>query len=47
MDKETFQTEAQKLIIEDQEGQHWALGGKGGVWYWYNGSAWVRRDPPH
>ncbi len=47
MDKETFQTEVQRLIIEDQEGQHWALGGKGGAWYWYNGSAWVRRDPPH
>jgi hypothetical protein len=46
LDQAAFQAEVQKLVIQDQGGQHWALGGEGGVWYWYDGSAWVRRDPP-
>jgi hypothetical protein len=46
LDRATFQAEVQKLVIQDERGQHWALGGEGGVWYWYDGSTWVRRDPP-
>jgi hypothetical protein len=46
LDLAAFRAEVQKLVVKDEHGQYWALGGEGGTWYWYDGHAWVRQEPP-
>lgn len=45
LDRTAFQAAVQKLVMRDERGDYWALSGEGGLWYWYDGRAWVRRDP--
>ena len=45
LDRGAFEAAMRQLIVQDQDGQYWALGGDDGAWYWYDGSGWVRRDP--
>jgi len=46
IDRSTYQAEIQKLVIQDQTGDSWWLGGEDGQWYWHNGQDWIPRDPP-
>jgi hypothetical protein len=46
LDEATFHDEVRKLLIADGHGGHWMVGTDGGDWFWYDGRAWVRRDPP-
>jgi hypothetical protein len=40
-----YDAELEKLVIEDETGA-WMMGAESGDWYWYDGRAWVRREPP-
>lgn len=40
-----YQAEIQDLIVRDQTGNTWWLGGQHGAWHWFNGRSWERRDP--
>jgi len=46
MDPAIYQAEIQKLVLQDQSGNSWWLGGETGQWYWHDGQEWVPRDPP-
>ncbi len=35
-----------KLRLRDSEGRFWMIGAKTGKWYYFDGRAWVKADPP-
>ncbi|MBN1197404.1 MAG: hypothetical protein JXA62_08360, partial [Candidatus Aminicenantes bacterium] len=35
-----------KLMIVDEEGRYWMIGGKSGRWYRHDGTQWIQDDPP-
>jgi hypothetical protein len=45
IDAATFEARRSALTVQGPEGGYWCPGG-GETWYWYDGSAWVQRDPP-
>jgi hypothetical protein len=45
IDRATFEAQRQALTVRGPDGSHWSPGG-GGCWYWYDGTAWVERQPP-
>jgi hypothetical protein len=46
LDDAAYDAELQRLVIEDDAGDHWVVGAESGEWYWYDGEQWVHRDPP-
>ena len=42
---EDFKQALKKLLLTDEEGQYWMIGGKTGKWYRYDGSKWNSGDP--
>jgi len=46
LDAAGFQAAVGELMVQDERGGYWALGGDDGGWHWYDGQKWVRRDPP-
>lgn len=46
MDSATFREELEKLVVQDGSGGYWMPGLESGEWFWFNGSEWIRRDPP-
>jgi hypothetical protein len=46
MDSATYREELGKLVIQDGSGGFWMPGVESGEWFWFNGSEWIRRDPP-
>jgi hypothetical protein len=46
IDLATFQVESQKLVIQDNAGNSWWLGGETGQWYLHDGQEWVPNNPP-
>lgn len=46
LDGARFQAAVGELMVRDEHGGYWALGGDDGGWQWYDGQRWVRRDPP-
>jgi hypothetical protein len=46
MDSATYREELEKLVIQDGSGGFWMPGVESGEWFWFNGSEWIRRDPP-
>ncbi|MGD2048040.1 MAG: zinc ribbon domain-containing protein [Chloroflexota bacterium] len=44
LDRQVYQAELDKLVLQDEFGVIWALSSEG-RWYWYN-DGWVRGDPP-
>jgi len=46
IDLSTYQAEIQKLVVQDQTGASWWLGGEVSQWHWHDGQEWVSRDPP-
>jgi hypothetical protein len=45
IDFQKFQDELAKLEIQLDNGDLWRLSEEG-YWYWYDGTAWVQREPP-
>lgn len=41
----TYEAEIQNLIVREEAGNTWWLGGQHGAWHWFNGHTWERRDP--
>ncbi len=35
-----------KLMIVDEDGHYWMIGGKSGLWYRHDGTQWIQQDPP-
>lgn len=35
-----------KLMIVDEKGRYWMIGGKSGRWYRHDGTQWIQDDPP-
>lgn len=35
-----------KLMIVDEDGHYWMIGGKSGRWYRHDGTQWIQDDPP-
>jgi len=46
MDSATYREELEKLVVHDGSGGYWMPGLESGEWFWFNGSEWIRRDPP-
>jgi hypothetical protein len=46
LDRNSYQGEVQNLKVEDSSGRTWWLGGESGTWHYWDGSAWVRANPP-
>lgn len=44
---EEMRNELKELMIKDEVGNYWMIGGKSGQWYYYNGSKWIRKDPEY
>ena len=42
---EEMRNELKKLMIKDNAGNYWMIGGKTGKWYYFNGTKWIRKDP--
>lgn len=40
-----MKVELKKLMITDENGYYWMLGGKTGKWYYYDGSKWNEGNP--
>jgi hypothetical protein len=41
-----YQAALQKLVIQDAGGAYWTIGAESGEWYWHDGKAWRRAEPP-
>jgi hypothetical protein len=37
--------ELKRLMVQDQNGKYWMLGGKSGKWYIHDGKQWLESDP--
>lgn len=46
LDPPAYQGEVQNLKVKDDSGRAWWLGGESGAWHYWDGSAWVRANPP-
>ncbi len=40
-----MKVQLKKLMVTDEDGYYWMLGGKTGTWYYYDGSKWNEGDP--
>lgn len=40
-----YKAAVKELVVHDQAGNSWWLGGGHGGWYWHNGPSWEPRDP--
>jgi formylglycine-generating enzyme required for sulfatase activity/SH3-like domain-containing protein len=41
-----LRAELEKLMLQDEQGCWWMIGYETGQWYYHDGTAWVRREPP-
>lgn len=42
LDRAAYEAALQELMVQDEQGQYWALNGEDSAWYRYDGSAWVK-----
>lgn len=42
---EQMKQQLKKMMILDEKGRYWMIGGKSGKWYMYNGTEWKEDDP--
>lgn len=45
MTPEEMKKELKKMMVLDEQGNYWMIGGKTGKWYSYNGTDWTEGDP--
>lgn len=45
IDKDEMKKELKKIMVLDEDGNYWMIGGKSGKWYVYNGTSWEESDP--
>lgn len=44
--REQFAESLRKLRLIDEQGRCWMIGAQTGKWYYYDGTNWIRSDPP-
>jgi len=44
--QEEFKAQLEGLKVQDSQGRYWMIGVQSGKWYFYDGSRWVRGEPP-
>ncbi len=42
---DNFNTQLKKMMVVDENGSYWMIGGKTGKWYMYDGVKWVEKNP--
>jgi len=42
---DNFNTKLKKMMVVDENGSYWMIGGKTGKWYMYDGVKWVEKNP--
>lgn len=45
IDADEMKKELKKLMVLDEQGNYWMIGGKTGKWYCYNGTDWKEKNP--
>jgi len=45
IDKDEMKKELKKIMLLDENGNYWMIGGKSGKWYIYNGTSWEESNP--
>ncbi len=46
IDAEHMKAELKKLLVQDEQGRYWMVGGRSGEWYLHENGQWRRTDPP-
>jgi hypothetical protein len=46
INREQFDAELKKLMVQDAQGRYWVLGADSGKWYVHDGQSWVESNPP-
>lgn len=41
-----FDAGRKELMVQDEQGRYWVAGREKGVWFYHNGSEWIRGAPP-
>lgn len=44
--QEQFQARLWEIMVRDDQGRYWSMGGGSGQWYVYENEQWTRADPP-
>jgi len=44
--QEEFKAQLEGLKVQDSQGRYWMIGVQSGKWYFYDGTRWVRAEPP-
>jgi tetratricopeptide (TPR) repeat protein len=44
--QEEFKAQVERLKVQDSQGRYWMIGVQSGKWYFYDGTRWVRAEPP-
>ncbi len=44
--QEEFKAQLERLKVQDSQGRYWMIGVQSGKWYFYDGTRWVRAEPP-
>ncbi len=44
--QEEFKAQLEGLRVQDSQGRWWMIGVQSGKWYFYDGTRWVRAEPP-
>jgi tetratricopeptide (TPR) repeat protein len=44
--QEEFKAQLEQLKVQDSQGRYWMIGVQSGKWYFYDGTRWVRAEPP-
>lgn len=45
LDAQEVKAELKRLMLQDEDGKYWMLGGKSGKWYVHDGNQWQESDP--
>jgi len=44
--QEEFKAQLEGLKVQDSQGRYWMVGVQSGKWYFYDGTRWIRAEPP-
>ena len=44
--QEEFKAQLEGLKVQDSQGRYWMIGVQSGKWYFYDGTRWIRAEPP-
>jgi len=46
IEADRMKSELKKLMVQDEQGRYWMVGGRSGEWYLYDNGQWQRSEPP-